>query len=91
MDDIKEHLVEIKEQTTKTNGRVTKLEEGVMSLTNYKYLMVGGLSVITLLVIPLVIYVWNQNMNKEHISKTVSNAVTSSLTQVLSPYNIEVE
>ena len=43
-------IVEIKEQTTKTNGRVTKLE-------NWRNYITGGLAVLTLLVIPVLLLV----------------------------------
>lgn len=46
--DVKNDLAEIKAQTIKTNGRVSSLE-------NWRYAVVGGLTVITVLIVPLFI------------------------------------
>lgn len=47
-----EFLKRIEAQTTKTNGRVSKLE-------NWRYWMTGAAVVIVLIVIPLVVYAFN--------------------------------
>jgi hypothetical protein len=44
-------------QTTKTNGRVNKLEERQDKTDQWQSYMKGGLSVLTLLVVPVVIYI----------------------------------
>lgn len=42
--------VRIEVQTTKTNGRVTKLER-------FQYLVIGGLAVVSAIVVPLFIHI----------------------------------
>jgi len=49
MEDIRRDLVEIKLQVKTTNGRVSALE-------NWKWLITGGMSVLTILVVPIVLY-----------------------------------
>ncbi len=44
--DIRTILVEVKDQTTKTNGRVNKLER-------WQSFMMGGLAILTVLVLPI--------------------------------------
>lgn len=46
-EDLKEELLAIKEQTTKTNGRVTSLEQ-------WKWMAVGAISILTALVLPII-------------------------------------
>lgn len=53
---IKEMVTEIKAQTIKTNGRVGALE-------SWKGFIIGGLSIITLLVIPLIASIIIRNMS----------------------------
>ncbi len=67
-------------QTTKTNGRVNALE-------NWRWLLIGGMTVVTGLVIPLVITIWNQNVGNARVDEAVSKA----LEKTLSAYNIEVQ
>lgn len=50
INDIKDKAGETLEQVKKTNGRVSTLE-------NEKYFMRGGLAVISLLVVPILIYI----------------------------------
>ena len=49
MKDIREQLNRIEAQTTKTNGRVSKLE-------NWKSYSQGAIAVIVLIIVPLVIF-----------------------------------
>ncbi len=52
--DVKESLVRIESGVIKTNGRVNKLE-------NWRYLISGGMIVITLFVIPMVVYIFTND------------------------------
>jgi len=54
-DHINENLKEIKLQVTVTNGRLKKLE-------NWRSFVVGGLSVITLLIVPIILYLVTQSI-----------------------------
>lgn len=73
--DFKSDLTEIKQQVTKTNGRVNNLE-------NWRWLLTGGMVIITLMVIPLVIYIYN-NSNMKSVEEGLRNA--------LSAYEIEAQ
>ena len=53
--EVKDNLVEIKLQVMKTNGRVTSLEKS-------KYFMLGGLAIVSMLVIPLVVYIFTHSI-----------------------------
>lgn len=64
-----ESINRVEAQTVKTNGRVTWLEKCA-------YILIGGGMIISAMVIPLVIYVWNQST---HIDDTVSQAVENSI------------
>lgn len=46
--DIRQTVSDIKEQTIKTNGRVSSLEV-------WKGVMIGGLAVITVMIVPLIL------------------------------------
>ena len=48
--DIKNELITVREQTVKTNGRVSKLEM-------WRMFILGGLSIVTVLIVPLILYV----------------------------------
>lgn len=73
--DIRETLGEIKEQTVKTNGRVSRLE-------NWRWLLMGGMSIITAMVIPLIVYIWNGNN---------SSAIEKGIEKALSAYEVQIE
>jgi hypothetical protein len=49
----------ILEQTQKTNGRVTKLEDKTEDLSMWKNIQVGAISIISMIVLPLVVYIFN--------------------------------
>jgi hypothetical protein len=49
-------LGRIEEQTKKTNGRVSNLEERQERMESWQNFMKGGLSVLSLMVVPLLIY-----------------------------------
>lgn len=53
--DIKTALERIEAQVIKTNGRVNSLE-------NWRWLITGGLIVVTVLVIPVLLNIVNRNM-----------------------------
>jgi hypothetical protein len=60
--DIKETLSRIEAQTLKTNGRTGALE-------NWRSYIVGGLSIMGLVLI-LIAYIWNTNMNEVKTKQT---------------------
>lgn len=73
--ELKEDVRIIKEQTLRTNGRVNKLE-------NWRWLLTGGMTIITMLVIPLIVYIWNtQN----------SSSIEAGIQKALSAYELSVE
>lgn len=51
-EETREQLTRIEAQVTKTNGRVSALE-------NWRWMIIGALTIITMLVIPMVIYIYN--------------------------------
>lgn len=55
--EIQDSLKRIEDQTTKTNGRVSSLE-------SWRQYTLGALAVITLLVIPTIVYFLNYSLNK---------------------------
>lgn len=57
MQEIRETLIRIEAQTTKTNGRVSKLE-------NWRGYITGGVSVIVIVLIPLLLMVVNTYFKK---------------------------
>lgn len=75
IDDVRNSLQRIEVQTTTTNGRVSKLE-------NWKHFITGGMTVITLIIVPLLGWALWVLAN---IQGQVHNAVDSAL----SAYQIE--
>lgn len=66
--EIKEMLTRIETQTTKTNGRVNKLE-------SWKSLLIGGWIIVTLFVIPLVVAF--NNLSSEKIETKLDTHIDS--------------
>lgn len=54
---MKETLGEIKEQTKKTNGHVAEAQRDVASLKQWRAFITGGLSILSLLVVPILLYI----------------------------------
>ena len=67
------------EDAKEMSKRVDTLEIGYKSLDGWKWFIVGGLAVISSLVLPLVVYIWNNKANME-------STVDSSVRKVLSEY-----
>lgn len=80
--DIKCDLTDIKVQTTRTNGRVSKLE-------GWRSLLIGGWSVVTLIVIPLLCYIFFNA--QQNITEKIDIKVQDGIRTALSTYNITVE
>lgn len=73
--DMTEGMSRIEGQTTKTNGRVTSLEK-------WMYTCVGGLSVISIVLIPL--FTWMLNSVAD-----IDTRIQGAVDDALSAYNIE--
>lgn len=59
--EIQETLSRIETQTIKTNGRVSKLElEEIPNLKGFNQRIIGALIIITVIVIPLVSFIFNE-------------------------------
>ncbi len=72
-DEIKSSLDRIEEQTKKTNGRVSRLE-------GWKMYISGALAIITILIIPVVLFMVIQFIGtKTALETTVNKAVTEAL------------
>jgi hypothetical protein len=54
--EVKETLARIEKQTTKTNGRVDKLE-------NWRSYILGGFGIVTFIVIPLISWIFLDKMS----------------------------
>lgn len=73
--DLKEGQVRIEEQTTKHNGRMTALEK-------WQYISMGGLSVLTVIVVPILSWaLW--------VLVNINTEVHKAVDEALSAYNIQ--
>lgn len=72
--DINASLIRIETQTTKTNGRVNKLEQ-------WQSYIKGGLAVIVLLLVPIAIYFIQQTLSQASLHDEVQQAVTDALNE----------
>lgn len=75
--DIANSLSRIEIQTTTTNGRVNKLE-------NWRWFITGGISVITIIVVPLLGWAL-------YVLSNINSQITQGVNQSLSAYNVEVK
>lgn len=69
-------LEEINGRVKQTNGRVKVLE-------NWRFFIAGAVAVVIMMVVPLIVYVWNQQSS---INRSVSQALDEKFNQ----YNIKV-
>lgn len=70
--DINKALIRIEAQTTKTNGRVSKLER-------WQSYAQGACAVIILLLVPVAIYFIQQTMSQASLHDEVQQAVTDAI------------
>lgn len=75
--DIANKLQDIKLQTTATNGRVTNLER-------WQYTFIGGISILTLIVVPLLAWAL-------YVLSNINDTVHKSVDSALSAYDIQVK
>ena len=75
--DIANALSRIEIQTTTTNGRVNKLE-------NWRWFITGGISVITVIVVPLLAWAL-------YVLSTINTQIAQGVNQSLSAYNVQVK
>jgi len=79
--EIQDTLQRIETQTSRTNGRVTRLEM-------WRQYILGALAIISMVVIPIVLYLANQIIDvKTSISTQVADAVKSELNK----YEVTIE
>lgn len=74
--EMKGMLKQILEQTTRTNGRVTKCEDNINNLMYWKNYIAGGLSLICIVGLPLLFILVNDvkkdgDLIKTHVAKDV--------------------
>lgn len=69
--DIKETLARIETQTTKTNGRVTSLEESRSSFRGW----VAGFTISSFLIIALVTYIFNLKLDSIQAKQATSDII----------------
>lgn len=72
--DLKNMVTRIEAQTTKTNGRVSSLE-------NWKYMAMGGVSILSMLVVPLLVWALSILVN-------IDARIHASVDEALSAYEI---
>jgi hypothetical protein len=72
--DLKEQLALILAQTTRTNGRVTKLE-------NWQALIIGGASIVSFIVIPTIVWIFSDVLNRTNIT---TNKLEANITKHIS-------
>lgn len=72
--DVRESLTRIEEQTTRHNGRMTRMEE-------WKAFMSGGMAVLTLIVMPILGWAL-------YVLVNIDDKVDSSIKDALSVYDI---
>lgn len=75
--DVRNSLTRIEMQTTATNGRVTRLE-------HWRFFMLGSISVLTIIVLPILAWALYTLAN-------IQQTVHQSVDQALSAYNIQVK
>lgn len=66
--EIKDSLARIEEQTKNTTTRVGSLE-------NWRYLLSGGLIIISMFVIPMAIYIFNNQSAKAQVTAAAVNTI----------------
>lgn len=75
--DIANSLSRIEIQTTTTNGRVNKLE-------NWRWFITGGISVLTMIMLPLLGWAL-------YVLSNINSQVAQGVNQSLSSYNVQVK
>lgn len=75
--DISNDLQEIKNQTTRTNGRVTTIER-------WQYMFMGGMGVLTVIVVPLLAWAL-------FVLSNIQDNVHRSVDEALSAYDLSLK